>query len=283
MPAVEPQRGLVELVVVEINIRDAAVAGPAVGFGHQARGDAGSLMGLSNDELLNQGVALRRQRRNIGRFKPFMDLDPNQPHDSAIDFSQEQRLIGIVQMRVKQALRPGRLVGGAKSVREFLRMERIGLSTQSAGRAVVGSFSQSNPAAHGTPRIRRRVLAGSLAMLFSAGAADRRTLARCVGSKRVSRNPDAPVLRPGDGHATYTREEATKNRHLNDYAGSASDPANVWTYRQGGCNALTKWLLVREQKVLERALRPEKVQHFSETARRIRAIRDATATPESLT
>ena len=41
-PAVEPQRGLVELVDVERNLRDAAVAGPAVGFGHQSRGEASS-------------------------------------------------------------------------------------------------------------------------------------------------------------------------------------------------------------------------------------------------
>ena len=124
---VEPQGGLVELVDAETNLRDAAVAGPAVGFGHQPRADAAALMGLRDGEFLDHGVSTRPEGRDIGHFSPFQSLHSHQPHDIAIHLSHEQRLVGVGQMRVEQPLRAGRLVGGPKPVRALSRMEHIGL------------------------------------------------------------------------------------------------------------------------------------------------------------
>ena len=43
-------------------------------------------------------------------------------------------------------------------------------------------------------------------------------------------------------------------------------------HRLGGYQVLKKWLSYRERNVLGRALLPEEVQHFTDTARRIAAI-----------
>ena len=51
-----------------------------------------------------------------------------------------------------------------------------------------------------------------------------------------------------------------------------SVPASVWTYKLGGYQVLKKWLSYREHGILRRALTPEEVQHFTDTARRIGAI-----------
>ncbi len=60
--------------------------------------------------------------------------------------------------------------------------------------------------------------------------------------------------------------------YLNDTAFWCNVPADVWNYRLGGYQVLKKWLSYREHKVLGRPLRPEEVQHFTDTARRIAAI-----------
>ncbi len=60
--------------------------------------------------------------------------------------------------------------------------------------------------------------------------------------------------------------------YLNDRAFWCNVPADVWNYRLGGYQVLKKWLSYREHKVLGRPLRPEEVQHFTDTARRIAAI-----------
>ena len=44
------------------------------------------------------------------------------------------------------------------------------------------------------------------------------------------------------------------------------------TGRSDGYQVLKKWLSYRERSVLGRALHPEEVQHFTDTARRIAAI-----------
>ena len=43
-------------------------------------------------------------------------------------------------------------------------------------------------------------------------------------------------------------------------------------YKLGGYKVLKKWLPYRERGVPDRPLRPEEVQHFTDTARRIAAI-----------
>ncbi len=49
-------------------------------------------------------------------------------------------------------------------------------------------------------------------------------------------------------------------------------PAAVWTYRLGGYQVLKKWLSYRERAILDCPLKPEEVQHFTDTARRIGVI-----------
>ena len=50
----------------------------------------------------------------------------------------------------------------------------------------------------------------------------------------------------------------------------------VWTNKLGGYQVLKKWLSYRESSISRRALEPEEVQHFADTARRIAAILLAT-------
>ena len=65
---------------------------------------------------------------------------------------------------------------------------------------------------------------------------------------------------------------ATFDIHLNDRAYWRNVPAAVWNYKLGGYQVLKKWLSYRERGVLGRPLKPEEVQHFTDTARRIAAI-----------
>ena len=60
-------------------------------------------------------------------------------------------------------------------------------------------------------------------------------------------------------------------------------PANVWRYRLGGYQVLKKWLSYRERPILGRALTPDDVGRFADTARRIAALTTLpgrTAAPE---
>ena len=96
------------------------------------------------------------------------------------------------------------------------------------------------------------------------------------------------AVMPGQGRAverSYTAEEraalgdaadtlgsATFDIYLNDRAYWRNVPSTVWSYKLGGYQVLKKWLSYRERGVLNRPLRPEEVQHFTDTARRIAAI-----------
>ena len=90
---------------------------------------------------------------------------------------------------------------------------------------------------------------------------------------------------PGQGRAVerpYTAEERRAGRvrshsrsltpprgldiHLNDRAYWRNVPSAVWHYKLGGYQVLKKWLSYRERGVLGRPLRPEEVQHFTDTA-----------------
>jgi len=155
---VEPQGGLVEGVDAEVDLGEAAVAGPAVGFSHQEGGNAASLMGLGDDEFLDHGVAARREGRNVGYLKAFQSLDAHQAHDGAIHFSHEERLIGVGQVGIEQPLRAGWLISGSKTVRALACVEGIGLGVEAAGGVVVGGFGEAEAAVHGRFRIGRLVL-----------------------------------------------------------------------------------------------------------------------------
>ena len=66
--------------------------------------------------------------------------------------------------------------------------------------------------------------------------------------------------------------ETTFDVYLNSRAFWCNVPYAVWNYELGGYQVLKKWLSYREHDVLNRALSPEEVQHFSNIARRIEAI-----------
>ena len=66
--------------------------------------------------------------------------------------------------------------------------------------------------------------------------------------------------------------DTTFDIYLNDRAYWRNVPAAVWNYKLGGYQVLKKWLSYRESAVLGRPLKPEEVQHFTNTARRITAI-----------
>ena len=74
------------------------------------------------------------------------------------------------------------------------------------------------------------------------------------------------------GDAMATLGDTTFDIYLNGRAYWRNVPANVWDYKLGGYQVLKKWLSYRESKVLGRKLMLEEVQHFTDTARRIKAI-----------
>ena len=96
------------------------------------------------------------------------------------------------------------------------------------------------------------------------------------------------AVMPGGGHAVeraYTEAERDAlgdarsvlgekafDIYLNERALWRCVPAAVWNYKLGGYQVLKKWLSYREQSILDRPLKPEEVQHFMHTARRIAGI-----------
>ena len=74
--------------------------------------------------------------------------------------------------------------------------------------------------------------------------------------------------------------DTTFDIYLNGRAYWRNVPAAVWRYKLGGYQVLKKWLSYREQTILDRPLRPDEVQHFTDTARRIAAILLLTDTTE---
>ena len=66
--------------------------------------------------------------------------------------------------------------------------------------------------------------------------------------------------------------DTTLDIRLNAGAFWRNVPAAVWTYKLGGYQVLKKWLSYRERAILDSSLKPEEVQNFTDTARRIAAI-----------
>ena len=83
----------------------------------------------------------------------------------------------------------------------------------------------------------------------------------CAAEEKAMMGDNLPVL-----------GETTFDVYLNNRAFWRNVPAAVWNYKLGGYQVLKKWLSYRERKVLGRALKPEEVQYFADTARRIAAI-----------
>ena len=92
------------------------------------------------------------------------------------------------------------------------------------------------------------------------------------GQGRVVERPYTADERAALGEAARTLGDTTFDVHLNGRAYWRNVPAAVWGYKLGGYQVLKKWLSYREQPVLGRALKPEEVQHFTDTARRIGGI-----------
>ena len=74
------------------------------------------------------------------------------------------------------------------------------------------------------------------------------------------------------GDAVAVLGGSTFDIYLNERAFWRNVPTAVWNYKLGGYQVLKKWLSYREMSILDRPLRPEEVQHFTDTARRIAAI-----------
>ena len=97
------------------------------------------------------------------------------------------------------------------------------------------------------------------------------------GQGRTAERTFSADERAAMGDALSALGETTFDIYLNARAYWSNVPAGVWTYRLGGYQVLKKWLSYRERDILSRALKPEEVQHFTDTARRIRTILLATA------
>ena len=92
------------------------------------------------------------------------------------------------------------------------------------------------------------------------------------GQGRADERPLTADERAALGDAARVLGETTFDVHLNGRAWWSNVPAAVWDYKLGGYQVLKKWLSYREHRVLDRPLRAEDVQHFTDTARRIAAI-----------
>ena len=92
------------------------------------------------------------------------------------------------------------------------------------------------------------------------------------GQGRVEEHDYTAAERAALGDAISELGETTFDVYLNERAYWRNVPAAVWKYQLGGYQVLKKWLSYRESRVLNRPLRPEEVQHFTDSARRISAI-----------
>ena len=92
------------------------------------------------------------------------------------------------------------------------------------------------------------------------------------GQGRVVERPYMAEERAALGSAADALGHTTFDIHINDRAYWRNVPAAVWSYKLGGYQVLKKWLSYRERGILGRALKPEEVHHFTDTARRIVAV-----------
>ena len=92
------------------------------------------------------------------------------------------------------------------------------------------------------------------------------------GQGRIVERALTPSERVALGDKQPALGETTFDVYINSRAFWCNVPYAVWTYELGGYQVLKKWLSYREHDVLNRALSPTEVQHFSDIARRIEAV-----------
>ena len=92
------------------------------------------------------------------------------------------------------------------------------------------------------------------------------------GQGRAAERDYSADERAALGEALPALGDTTFDIYLNGEAFWRNVPAAVWNYRLGGYQVLKKWLSYRERDILGRALKPEEVQYFADTARRIGGI-----------
>ena len=86
------------------------------------------------------------------------------------------------------------------------------------------------------------------------------------GQGRVAERACTPDERAALDDAFTILGKTTFDIYLNRRAWWRNVPAAVWRYKLGGYQILKKWLSYREHNILARPLRPEEVQHFTDTA-----------------
>ena len=89
------------------------------------------------------------------------------------------------------------------------------------------------------------------------------------GQGRVVERPYTPEELVALGETVATLGETTFDVYLNARTFWRNVPASVWRYKLGGYQVLKKWLSYRERSILNRPLKPEEIQHFADTGRRI--------------
>ena len=99
------------------------------------------------------------------------------------------------------------------------------------------------------------------------------------GQGRIIEREYTPEERAALGDSITTLGVKTLDVYLNDRAFWRNVPAAIWNYKLGGYQVLKKWLSYRERDVLGRALKPEEVLYFAETARRIGTVLQFTGKP----
>ena len=92
------------------------------------------------------------------------------------------------------------------------------------------------------------------------------------GSGRAVERAYTEEEREAFGDARSVLGEKAFDVYLNERALWRCVPAVVWNYKLGGYQVLKKWLSYRENDILKRPLKPEEVQHFTDTSRRIAGI-----------
>ena len=89
------------------------------------------------------------------------------------------------------------------------------------------------------------------------------------GQGRVVERSYMPEELVALGETVATLGETTFDVYLNARTFWRNVPTSVWRYKLGGYQVLKKWLSYRERSILNRPLKPEEIQHFADTGRRI--------------